>query len=555
MKKYALLSCLALPFYASLAAAQVNPARFEKQAFQKDVKEYFDLLQLPGISVAVVYHGQIVFRQMEGYADIARKRPIADDDIFPIASVTKTFTAAMMMQYVQEKKISLDDYILDYPFIGIRFGWPYNIDANVRIKDLLSHVSEQGDPGTTYNYNGSRFNFVYGVFERITGQTENPKAYPQELSERIFKPLQLASTMAGVPDTADARFRRMVTPYLYDTASRSYTVDSNSYHYTTAYPATGILTSIGDLAAYTTSLDNNTLMTAESYRKMTTPYVLSGGETSPYATGWFSEEVAGHRLHWHWGFGDSFAALLLRVPDTGLTLIVLSNSTNPSASVRLNYGHVMQSLLAISFLKHFVMAGEFAQPRIDYSEPLNVLRQQVKRLGGREKAFAAEELMAQALARNYANRQFHTDSGKAAQLTQLLYEIDPARFNSYNPALTYLVTRFPLASLRDANERLIGQYEKSGHILPELNQNICTWYEKMGEADKAIPFYRRLADSRGYEVTSYAFSAYTALGKYYFANGNVPLGRKYLWAAVNELKMAGYDDKGIQKQIDLMHVK
>ena len=45
----------------------------------------------------------------------------------------------------------------------------------------------------------------------------------------------------------------------------------------------------------------------------------------------------------------------------------------------------MQSLLAISFLKHFVMAGEFAQPRIDYSEPLNVLRQQVKRLGGRGK--------------------------------------------------------------------------------------------------------------------------------------------------------------------------
>ena len=54
---------------------------------------------------------------------------------------------------------------------------------------------------------------------------------------------------------------------------------------------------------------------------------------------------------------------------------------------------------------------------------------------------------------------------------------------------------------------------------------------KWARPTKPSPFYRRLADSRGYEGHELrVLSAYTALGKYYFANGNVPLGRKYLWA-------------------------
>jgi CubicO group peptidase (beta-lactamase class C family) len=44
------------------------------------------------------------------------RTPMRQDHIFYVASLTKTFTAVMMMQYVQEKKISLDDYVLDYPF-------------------------------------------------------------------------------------------------------------------------------------------------------------------------------------------------------------------------------------------------------------------------------------------------------------------------------------------------------------------------------------------------------------------------------------------------------
>jgi len=48
----------------------------------------------------------------------------------------------MMMQYVQEKKISLDDYLLDYPFLSVGLNADHLIDANVKLKHVLSHTSE-----------------------------------------------------------------------------------------------------------------------------------------------------------------------------------------------------------------------------------------------------------------------------------------------------------------------------------------------------------------------------------------------------------------------------
>jgi CubicO group peptidase (beta-lactamase class C family) len=76
------------------------------------------------------------------------------DHIFYLASLTKTFTAVMMMQCVQEKKISLDDYLLDYPFLSVGLSSDRLIDPNVKLKHVLSHTSE-GKPGDTFVYSGN----------------------------------------------------------------------------------------------------------------------------------------------------------------------------------------------------------------------------------------------------------------------------------------------------------------------------------------------------------------------------------------------------------------
>src|SRR5687768_11255875 len=68
------------------------------------ISSYATLLKIPGLAAAVVEDGQITFVQTEGFADLEKKIPIRRDHIFPVASLTKTFAAVVLMQYEQEGK-------------------------------------------------------------------------------------------------------------------------------------------------------------------------------------------------------------------------------------------------------------------------------------------------------------------------------------------------------------------------------------------------------------------------------------------------------------------
>jgi CubicO group peptidase (beta-lactamase class C family) len=106
------------------------------------------LLGLTGYVAGVVRDGKLSFVQAEGFADLESRTPMRQDHIFYLASLTKTFTAVMMMQCVQEKKISLDDYLLDYPFLSVGLSADRLIDPNLKLKHVLSHTSE-GKPAIT----------------------------------------------------------------------------------------------------------------------------------------------------------------------------------------------------------------------------------------------------------------------------------------------------------------------------------------------------------------------------------------------------------------------
>jgi CubicO group peptidase (beta-lactamase class C family) len=160
----------------------------QNKAFEKQVCDAAEILRLPGFTLAVVKDGKVVERYMAGYSNLEKKTPVRSDDLFMIASVTKTMTANLLMQYEQEQKASMDDYVLNYRYVDIGFGWPYNIDPNVRIRHFLSQTSEDG-PGNSFVYNGSRFNYMYGIFEKTGGHNPDVDAYRLELQKRVLTPL------------------------------------------------------------------------------------------------------------------------------------------------------------------------------------------------------------------------------------------------------------------------------------------------------------------------------------------------------------------------------
>lgn len=551
VRQSAIIILLCLSGTLPLFGQSSETKEFETKIFRSEIAKLYKKLRLPGISAAVVRDGRIIYRQREGFADLEKKTPIREDSIFPIASITKTFTGVMMMKYAEQKKISLDDYLLEYPFVSIKWSVT-SISPEVKLKDVLSNTAE-GEPGQNFVYNGLRFNFLYGVFERVSNQQTLPKAYAQELQKNIIEPLGLKSTLSGYPaDASDPLYSRVVTPYLYK-KDAGFTVDKGEMANRDSYPSSGLLADIDDLAIYTKSLDDNRLINAESYKQMTTPIKNRTGLVMPYALGWFSENYAGLKFDWAYGLGDSYSALLVRVPEKKLTFIMLCNSSMTAGSIRLGYGGLLQSPFAVSFIKNFLLNGKINSHEIDYDTDLQSLKKTFEKIENKNSdSIYIRELFAQALIDRYIETRFDENPDKSKQLIGLLNELNPAFFDQYNPALIYLLSDIHDQSLQNPTERAINAFKRSKHFHTEIINDIIRYYTETKQETKALEFYKRLADSQGFEERGAVINACAFLGKYYLAKSRKE-GRKYYWRAIIYAKLAKYKDAFIENLIQEMN--
>ncbi|MES2378453.1 MAG: serine hydrolase domain-containing protein [Bacteroidota bacterium] len=483
------------------------------------ISSHTRFLKIPGLAAAVVADGKVTFVQTEGFADIAQKIPVRRDHIFPVASLTKTFAAVTLLQYQQEGKLSLDDYVLDYPFLSVGLSPDRLPSPNVKLKHVLSHTSE-GEPGANYMYNGGRYSFVYGAFEKMSGNTKHYEAFGEEVRKRIIQPLNLKDTLTGYPaDKAHPALLRIVTTYKLNQQKQLSEPENGLAGQTTLYPSAGLLTTLDDLAAYSHALDQHTLLTAESYRQMTAPFVTNNGRSDPYGLGWATQQVDGKQVHWHYGYGDSYAALLIRVPQDKLSFILLSNAVPASEAFILGYGNVLNSVFAQAFFKHVVFkrSGQFSYENMTG-----------KKITGNDALFF-DELFSQALMRHYTERKYQEHTGEATQLLNYLVVNDPARFQKPDVSLIYLMALIANPKFSVQMEKAIKAYDATGWFHPDIHEKIAVWYESTGQPGQSREWYHRLADSQGYGEQAGVRHACHLLGNYYLKNRDKEKGRIYLW--------------------------
>lgn len=495
------------------------------------------LLKIPGLAAAVVEDGQITFVQTEGFADIEKKIPVQRDHIFPVASLTKTFAAVTLMLYEQEGKISIDDYILDYPFLPVGLTPDRIQNPNLKIKHVLSHTSE-GEPGSNYIYNGNRYSFIYGVFEKMSGNTKHYDAFAEEVRKNIIRPLKMKDTFPGYPsDKNNPALPRIVTTYSWDREHQAFNADSGLPNATTLYPSNGLLSTIDDLTAYSNALDQNTLLTAESYKKLTTPFITTSGRLDPYGLGWSTQQVGGHQVHWHYGYGDSFAALIIRIPQEKLAFILLSNGVQASEPFFLGYGNLLNSVFAQAFFKHIVFGrnGQFSYTEFTRKPAVN------------SDILFYDELFSQALMRYHIEQNYHEHQGEATTLLKYLSQNDPERFHKMDPSLIYLMAKLVDPSLKMEMESAILAYSTSGWFHPEVHDLIAGWYVQINNWQAALAWYHQLADSKGYGEQWGVRNACSILGKYYLEHGEKEKGRSYLW------REALYNPDDAAHQITIMN--
>ncbi|MBM3135287.1 MAG: beta-lactamase family protein, partial [Chloroflexi bacterium] len=242
--------------------------------FEAELETLRQQMKIPGMSAAVVKDGQLVWARGLGYANVENRVPATPETPYHLASVTKTFAAVIIMQLVQEGKLSLDDPVA-------RYGVNLPEGDKVLVRHLMSHTSE-GTPGQRFQYNGFRYGQLSQVVQAATGRSLQEWVY-----ERIIHPLGMENTAPSPPAACAGLSFAPTCERVYAALTRLYCLDVDAspapgYNGDYFNAGAGLMSTVVDLAKFDAALDANTLVTAATKELMWTPTVSNSGQKLPY---------------------------------------------------------------------------------------------------------------------------------------------------------------------------------------------------------------------------------------------------------------------------------
>jgi len=119
----------------------------------------------PGLAACIVKDDKIIWKNNYGYANIEQEKLVSDSTLFYIASVSKTFTATVIMQLWERGMFELDDDVNDYLSFNVRN--PNHPDIPITFRMLLTHtssISSDGKGGVFYETRGGDSPIGLGYF-------------------------------------------------------------------------------------------------------------------------------------------------------------------------------------------------------------------------------------------------------------------------------------------------------------------------------------------------------------------------------------------------------
>lgn len=303
----------------------------------------------PGATVIVTRRGRVIYSASRGLADLAAHRPLTQNTVFRLGSITKQFTAAIVLQLVAEGRISLDDrvsrFFPDYPQPG----------AMATVRQLLNHTSGiqsytgipgfmAGDgparahntaemvalfrdrpsptpPGQAWAYNNSGYVLLGAIIEQVTG-----KPWHQAVQERIARPLGLRSIGYGVEREA---LPAMAHGYSGGDAQAR---PSRPIHMSVPHAAGALVGTTADMARWAQALHHGRVVSPALYAQMITPAPLPEGRTHPYGMGLQLEQLRGRRAIDHSGGIFGFSTYATYLPAEDVYVAVLANSDRPASA-------------------------------------------------------------------------------------------------------------------------------------------------------------------------------------------------------------------------------
>ncbi len=331
---------------ATVAVKAILP-QFDAQA-----EDLFTRSQVPGAAVAVVAGDGAVYVRCFGIREVGKPEKVDKDTVFQLASISKSFTTAMLAALVTSREIGWDDPLQKYwPGFALWDPW---VSRHVTFRDLTAQRSGlpeyAGDELEQFGYGrleilrrlrylppvaGFRAAYAYqnalptaaavGA-SRATGQT-----WEKLVRTRLLAPLGMRSTVLSYRAYLDAPDR-----------SASHTLVNGTMQAGTPQgddvmaPAGGVSSSIADMVPYLRMQLNGGALAgvrvageealAATHAATT---VIGDDEAGPsaYALGWQTKDYLGHRVVQHGGdFSNGVSTMISMVPADGVGIVVLTNA-------------------------------------------------------------------------------------------------------------------------------------------------------------------------------------------------------------------------------------
>ena len=263
---------------------------------------------IPGMAIGIVENGEPVYVRAFGVRDLQTGAPVTVHTAFHIASITKTFTTAAVMQLTEQQRLALDAPIAQY--------LPAFANSSITVTELLTDAP---------NRDAVEFNLLGATIDSITGTP-----YPSYVQDEVLDKVGLRESSFDQPKQgADSAWPH--TGKVFVRRDVRYPWDP------TMAPISGLNSSINDMTRWAALHVNRdpALLSPASYDAMFQHRLDSGRDGIAMGLGWQLEKRGDGWLPRHYGQEHGFTTSITLYPQQRRAIVILSNAeTTPRREIR-----------------------------------------------------------------------------------------------------------------------------------------------------------------------------------------------------------------------------
>ena len=369
-RHFVLALAFMLLFFLTVSASSCGTPSFSKSVRDKltaTVEKSLRAEGIPGAIVGVWQNGKGQYVRAFGKAALVPGLAMQSDYLWKAASITKTFTANVVLQLVGQGKLSLEDKLSKYgwsvgiadrdqitvrmllnhtsglpdlendipKFQKIRWGDPTEVWTHAEILKWTRTLEPLSAPGTEYHYTNTGYYLLGLIIESTTGKTAT-----QEIQTLCADKLGLTNTrLADMPayllsrPHSDGYTARSGLPPGVEVPGKTNVVNATKWNTSAGWTSASIVSGLTDLRTWIEAVASGKLLTpAMKTEQLKDPIQMTNNVNGPhYGLGVAISKLPSGEMFWHNGATLGYSSFAGNIPRSGITIVVFVNMM-PTAS-------------------------------------------------------------------------------------------------------------------------------------------------------------------------------------------------------------------------------